>query len=411
MKGLAIKHGYGFVFTSLFLFMLILSCSKSQDLKGIFVDFQKTEKVKKDIKDKRSKYFPAYLKLIENAEKAMDEGFLSVMQKKRIPPGGDKHDYLSMGPYWWPDPDKRDGLPYIRRDGEVNPETRGDNVDQPAKSKLFTNVESLTWAFYFSGDKKYAEKAVSLLETWFINPETRMNPNLNYAQGIPGICDGRGIGIIDWSRIDMLISPVQILDAYGMLKPEIGSALFSWFDEYLNWLLNSQYGKDEDDYFNNHGTWYDVQAVSIALLLGKNEMAAERLEKVKSKRIETQIEPDGRQPKELARTKALSYSTMNLLGFTYLANLGQITGVELWNYESPEGRSIKKTYEFLFPYAGRIKTWEYDQIADPEGAIDNLKLNFRIAASRTGDPFYREFNEKYGCPQTDLKFLLYPVLK
>jgi hypothetical protein len=337
------------------------------------------------------------------------EGPFSVMDKKRTPPRGDKHDYLSMGPYWWPDTTKADGLPYIRRDGEINPETRGEYVDTDSKNKLFSNVETFGWAYYFSGEKKYAEKAVELLETWFVNPETKMNPNLNFAQGIPGICDGRGIGIIDWAGINKLVSTIQILDAAGELSPNTKTQLFIWFEEYLDWLLNSEYGIDEDDYFNNHGTWYDMQTVGIEMMLGKTKHAKNRLEKVKTKRIATQIEPDGSQPHELARTKSLGYSTMNLRGFILLANLAGNVGVDLWNFETEDGRSIKQAIEFLLPFAQGKKTWKHIQLGDIDEAIENLKIDYLMAASATGNTDYILVAESIKQEAIILEKLLFPI--
>ena len=395
----------------IFLPFFIVSCAKEPEIKGIFVDFQKVDRVKKEVRKKNPAWLPAYNRLLEAAAMALSEEPASVMDKKRIPPSGDKHDYLSLGTYWWPDSSKADGLPYIRKDGLVNPETSGEYVDAGAKSSFFSNVETLTWAYFFTGNRDYASRAMDWLDTWFVNPETRMNPNLNFAQGIPGICDGRGIGIIDWSRIDMLITPIQILDAYGMLKPETKTAVYSWFEVYLNWLLTSEFGKYEDNYFNNHGTWFDVQATGIALLLGKTDIAKERLEKITKKRIQSQIEPDGSMPHELARTRSLSYSTMNLLGFSYLANLGQFTGVDLWNFETPDGRGIKKAHHYLLPFAAGEKQWTHPQITDPEGSVRNLGINFVVAESRTGDSFYRQVTEKSDTSRTDLKILLFPVFK
>jgi hypothetical protein len=236
-----------------------------------------------------------------------------------------------------------------------------------------------------------------------------MNPNLNYAQGIPGICDGRGIGIIDWAGINKLISPIQILDAGGVLPNETKTRLFAWFEEYLDWLLNSECGKDEDSTFNNHGTWYDVQVVGIELMLGKTDLATARLEKAKSKRIASQIEPDGSQPLELARTKSLGYSTMNLRGFLHLANLGQKTGVDLWNFETDDGRSIKKALNFLLPFAKGEKCWEYQQLGDLDEAIENLKTDFLMAASVFGDAEYRGIAKAIKSPENSLEMLIYPV--
>lgn len=398
----------------IYLFIIVLviltqGCKNPVKIEGIFVDFTKIEKVKKQIKKGNEKYLPAYKFLIEKAETALNEGVFSVMDKKRTPPSGDKHDYLSMGPYWWPDTTKADRLPYIRRDGEVNPETRGEYVDTDSKNKFFANVETLGWAYFFSGEKKYAEKTVQLLEAWFINPETRMNPNLNFAQGIPGICDGRGIGIIDWSGINKIITSIQILDAGGFLNENTRTGLKSWFGEYLNWLLTSEYGRFEDDYFNNHGTWYDVQAVGIEMLLGKTDLAKERLDQVKTKRIAAQIEPDGSQPHELARTKSLGYSTMNLRGFIHLANLAQKMDVDLWNFETSNGRSIKKALEFLLPFANGEKKWEYQQLGDLDEAIETLKTDFLMAASSIDLPKYVNVAKTIQSTEKSIETLIYPI--
>lgn len=398
--------------TFLFIIASILfnsGCTKTIKIDGIFVDFKRIEKVKKLIQKEDSTYFPAFVNLIEKAYLALNEGPYSVVHKKRTPPSGDKHDYLSMGPYWWPDTTKADGLPYIRRDGEINPETRGENVDTDSKNKLFSNVETLGWAFYFTEDEKYAEKAVQLLEAWFVNQETKMNPNLNFAQGIPGICDGRGIGIIDWAGINKIISPVQILDAGGFITENTKMELKTWFEDYLKWLLTSEYGRFEDEYFNNHGTWYDVQVVGIEMLLGKIDLAKERLEQAKTKRIASQIEPDGSQPHELARTKSLGYSTMNLRGFIHLANFGKKVGVDLWNFETADGRSIKQALEFLFPISTGEKTWGHQQLGNLVEAIENLKVDFLMAASTATKPEYISVAKTIKSPEKLLEILIYPI--
>ncbi len=64
--------------------------------------------------------------LVEKANAVLKAGTVySVMQKTQLPPSGNKHDYMSQGPYWWPDPSKPDGKPYIRKDGQRNPEING----------------------------------------------------------------------------------------------------------------------------------------------------------------------------------------------------------------------------------------------------------------------------------------------
>ena len=158
----------------------------------------------------------ALVRLIAEADAALEVGPFSVVHKTRLPVSGDVHDYFSYGPYWWPDPDKVDGLPYIRRDGEVNPEARNTNSDRVALAAMTETVVTLSLAFYFTDKPIYAERAALLLRTWFLDPATRMNPHLDYAQAIPGRVDGRGIGIIDTTRW------IALTDALGLLAAIVG---------------------------------------------------------------------------------------------------------------------------------------------------------------------------------------------
>jgi hypothetical protein len=306
---------------------------------------------------------PALDALLKDAAKALKIPPASVMEKTKTPPSGDKHDFMSYGPYWWPDPAKTNGLPYIRRDGSVNPEIRnGEASDDPRMGRMAGAVSTLALAFYFTREEKYAEHAAQLLRVWFLNPATRMNPNLNYGQGIPGICDGRGIGIID------SVCLLGVPDANILLgKSKSWTAmdqrgLRTWFANYLNWLLTSKNGKDEAAAENNHGTWYDAQVSTFALYVDQLEVARQTLEQAKSKRIARQIQPDGRQPHELARTKSFGYSQMNLNGMLTLGVLGQRVGIDLLRYETPDGRSIRRALNYLMQYADEAKKWPYEQL-------------------------------------------------
>lgn len=299
--------------------------------------------------------------LLTSAGKVLTKPAHSVVEKTKLPPSGDKHDYMSVGPYWWPDSTKPGGLPYIRKDGQINPE-RYAVQDGTYLNGLCDDVQVLALAYYYSDDEQYARRAANLLRVWFLNSDTRMNPNLNYGQAIPGITEGRGIGLIDTRMLAKLVDAVQLLTGSKAWPKKDHVALQGWFRQFLTWMTTSPIGKDEEDEHNNHGTYYDFQAVAFALFLEDKPLARQMIEQKTYRRIQSQLKEDGSQPHELARTLTWGYSVMNLKGFFGLARLAENVNIDLWNYETPDGKSVKKAYFWMLPYAEGEKPWTFQQI-------------------------------------------------
>lgn len=332
--------------------------------------------VKESIVSGKKDFQPALKKLIRDAEKALQQKPVSVIEKKQVPPSGDKHDYMSVGKYWWPDPSKPDGKPFIRKDGEVYPGT-SDIMDNANFSKMYKAVKTLALAYYFTDNESYAEHAAKLLKVWFLDAETKMNPNMNYAQAVTGKNDGRGSGIIDIHGVPELIDAVCIIQGSKSWSDKEEKDLEQWFKDYLKWMMESKNGIDEAKTKNNHGSWYDVQAVSVALFTGNSGLASKIIKESKTKRIATQIEPDGKQPKELVRTTSMHYSMFNIEALMYLSTLGEKTGEDLWNFKTPDGRGIKTAIDFMTPFLSGEKKWEYKQIKKFE--LDKYYQLFRKA--------------------------------
>src|SRR5579862_9442634 len=289
---------------------------------------------------------PVFEELLANAKKALTSKPVSVMDKQQVPPSGDKHDYISQAPYFWKDASGH----YGRRDGERNPES-GEDSDAGRVGKMCSNVHALSMAFYFTGDEAYAAHAAELVRVWFLNPATRMNPNLNYGQGIPGEVEGRPMGIIGTRGFVQLVDDLRLLNSSKSWTAADQQGMIAWMSKYLDWLQTSKIGMGEENATNNHGTFYDTQAAAIAVFVGKTELAREIITEAREKRIAKQIEPDGKMPRELQRTKSFGYSVFNLTALIDLSSIAQNLGIDLWHFQTTDGRSIRKALDFMAPYA------------------------------------------------------------
>jgi hypothetical protein len=312
--------------------------------------------------------------LSADADMALMEGPFSVMQKTSTPPSGDKHDYVSVGIYWWPNPDTANKLPYIRKDGQVNPEVNTEMFDKTSLGKMSSSVQALGLAYYLTGQEKYAAHAAKILRTWFLDPATRMNPNLKFGQSVPGASEGRKEGIIETITFTNLLEATALLKGAPQWTENDMKELRKWFADFSKWLIENDIGKAEGIAKNNHGTWYDVQIVYYALFSGQTDLAKQVLQERTMKRIAAQITPEGQMPEETSRASSLHYSLYNLRGFATLAIMGRRVGVDLWNYQTADGRGIRKSFEYLFPYLEGNKVWPYNQLGTVDKAAAVLQL-------------------------------------
>ncbi|HEY0810107.1 MAG TPA: alginate lyase family protein, partial [Longimicrobiales bacterium] len=349
----------------------------------------------------------AFDQLIANANAALREAPVAVTDKKTLlPPTNDPHDYFSLSPYWWPDSTKPNGLPYIRRDGVTNPESKRD-LDQPRVHALGDRTQTLALAYYFTGQDSYAEAAAKQIKRWFLDPATRMNPHLRFAQLVRGNPNERGSGIIDTRWFIEIVDATVLLRGSKHWTNADDAALKSWFSQYLNWLLTSPNGAHERAAKNNHGSWYAAQTAAYALYVGDAAKAKEIIEAQKA-RIGAQIKTDGSQPEELARTRSLHYEMFNVEALGRVAEMGRHVGVNLWSYHAPEGGSLRKAVERLAQYAGREKEWPGDQISDVEPPLYASSL--RRAAAAMNDEKIAAAVQRIGADaQREKSALLYPL--
>jgi Alginate lyase len=350
---------------------------------------------------------PAFQRLKREADEALRAPLVAVTHKSTLlPPSDNKHDYFSLSPYWWPDSSKPNGLPYIRRDGQTNPESKRD-LDQPRVAALGWNLQTLALAYYFSGDEAYARRAAEQLRTWFLDTATRMTPHLHFAQLVRGIDRERGSGIIDTRWFIETVDAVGLIEGSSAWAAEDTRRLQEWFRSYLTWLRTSPNGAHERVARNNHGSWFAAQTASYALFAGDTALAREIIAEAKG-RIGWQFTPDGQQPIELERTRSMHYSGFNIEALSRVAEMGRQLGIDLWNYQAPEGGSLRKGIDHLARYIVDPSKWPGQQI-DPV-SLDLLIIHLRRAHTVFGDPSYLQILERLpgDAVRTDRSTLLYP---
>ncbi|HMG08992.1 MAG TPA: alginate lyase family protein [Mucilaginibacter sp.] len=294
--------------------------------------------------------------VLKEAAWALQQQPITVTAESCTRSAGGKHDFYSEGDYWWPNPQNPDG-PYIQKDGLTNPQNFVDH--RLAMIRFSRIIGALASAYKITGDKKYVQQALWHLKAWFINQETLMNPNLQYAQAIKGIATGRGIGIIDTIQLMEVVQGLEAMQSSPLIDKQTMDGIKDWFNQYLTWLTTHPYGKEEMNAKNNHGTCWTMQAACFAKFTGNKEIMNFCRNRFKEVLLPSQIAVDGGFPLELKRTKPYGYSIFNLDAMTTICQLLSDKTDNLWTYQTSDGRSIKKGIEFLYPYLKEKNTWPY----------------------------------------------------
>ena len=267
---------------------------------------------------------------------------------------GGVNDFYSEGDYWWPNPENPDG-PYIQRDGETNPENFV--AHRHAMVRFSRIVGAMASAYLITKDKKYVQQAIIHSKAWFVNPKTKMNPSLLYAQAIKGRVTGRGIGIID--TIHLMEVAQALSKMQDVIDPGDRVGIHKWFTDYLNWLMTHEYSEKEKNATNNHGTCWAMQVASFAKLTGNKQVMEMCRERYREVLLPNQMAEDGSFPLELSRTKPYGYSLFNIDAMIMLCQILSDEENNLWNYTTDKGLCIRKGIEFIYPFTADKNTWTY----------------------------------------------------
>jgi Alginate lyase len=296
--------------------------------------------------------------IIEEADWAMKQEPITITANTSPRSAGTVHDFYSEGDYWWPDSTNVNG-PYIQRDGMTNPDNfTAHRLSMIRFSKI---IGALASAYCVSNDDKYVKHALIHLKAWFLNSETRMNPHLLFAQAIKGRVTGRGVGIIDTIQLMEVAQGILVMKNSNAFENQISEGIKKWFSSYLNWLTSHQYGKDEMNAENNHGTCWVMQVACFARLTENNQLISFCRDRYKNILLPLQMERDGSFPLELKRTKPYGYSIFNLDAMTMICHILLDEKNNLWNYETENKKSVRKGIEFLYPFLNDKSKWPFQK--------------------------------------------------
>jgi hypothetical protein len=294
---------------------------------------------------------PRLVRLADAALKSEPKTIVTAVNPRSA---GGPHDWSSEGDYWWPDP-KNPDAPYIQRDGMSNP----DNFVAHRQLLLDfgRDFDALAAAYKVTHDERYAAAAVKHLHAWFVEPATRMNPNLLYSQAIKGRFTGRSIGVIDTLHLAEVALGIEALRGAKAFPAAEEAAVTGWFRDYLTWLTTHPYGVDESKAKNNHGTCAWLQIACFAHLTGNQEKLAEARQRLKEVLLPNQMAPDGSFPEELRRTKPYGYSIFNLDVMTALAVVTSTPQENMMTFTLHDGRNLVKGVAWMAPLIADKEAW------------------------------------------------------
>lgn len=295
---------------------------------------------------------------MEEAAWAMKQQAVTVTASSSPRSAGTIHDFYSEGDYWWPDSTNLAG-PYVQRDGLTNPDNF--TAHRLAMIRFSKIIGALGSAYVLTKDEQYLHHAMRHLRAWFADAETRMNPDLQFAQAIKGRATGRGIGIIDTIQLMEVAQGILVMESAKAFDKKLAATIKKWFSDYLIWLTTHQYGKDEMEAKNNHGTCWVMQVASFARLTDNKELLDFCRTRYKTVLLPNQMAVDGSFPLELKRTKPYGYSIFNLDAMVMICQILSDRENNLWNYRTADDKSIEKGIAFLFPYLADKTKWPYQK--------------------------------------------------
>ncbi len=317
---------------------------------------------------------------------------------------GGPHDFFSQADYAWPNSTNRNGLPYVQYDGRTD--TNNFEEHRMAMRHMKDAVSALAAAYAITGDEKYVPKAAEFLRVFFLDENTRMNPNLNYAQAVLGKETGNAIGVIDTLHLAELPMAVRFLEKSPAFDPAVDAGMKKWFADYIHWMTTATNGVKEMNAANNHSIAYFVQLASFAKFVDDQKTLEICRQRFRNVLLPRQMTNNGSFPLELKRTKPYGYSIFQADNVAILCVLLSTPKDDLWRFKLPSGVTPLKSAEFIYPYLADKEKWLADGRSKDILHWDNWPARescLLFAYAEAGDSKYFDLWKKLDADPSDLE--------
>lgn len=338
-------------------------------------------------------------RILKAADDALQQEPVTITQFPANLSQGGLRDFYSSGDYWWPNTNTASGLPYVEHDGQTNPHNF--IAHRQVIRKLSDAVAALGAAFKITGDDRYAAKAAALLRVFFLDAATRMNPNLQYAQAVPGVSSGRSYGIIDSLHLIEIPRAIEAMQKSPQFPPDELAGLKQWFADYITWLTTSKNGITEGNALNNHAVAFWLQVAVFAQFTGNEKILTECRRRYREVFVPNQMALDGSFPRELARTKPYGYSIFQLDNLATLCQVLSTPSDNLWDFALPDGRGMRQAMKFLYPFLADKASWPKPPDVQAWAGWPAREPSLLFAGLAYGDQKYLALWQKLPADPTD----------
>jgi hypothetical protein len=249
-------------------------------------------------------------------------------------------------------------------------------------------VPALATARLLTGEERYAEHAAVWLRAWFIHPDTRMTPSLDFGQVLvpaaptPPTMEGRPTpaahavgrfeGILETLPLVEVAQAMLFLATSPAFPDADQKAVRTWFAAYLHWLTAPQdtgprLAALARDQKNHHGTSWLLQACAYATFTAPDSTAPRSEDNAldplrhhyKGVTLRAQIAADGSFPHELPSPTPYRDSLFNLDMLAAVCQLLTTRFDNVWDYQLDDGPGMRSAIAYHFPFIANRGQWPF----------------------------------------------------